>query len=323
MSKKFINTETIIGRVYQHDLKIKIVQNENSANYGKEFIQGKLEIAVDEDALNVIPVNYTYVAPTYANGNENRTFKVLKKIIESGKTWVVDGKELATMVKANPALALNDFDTERDGESVHVSAKVNEGGFLDIINSLPDERDERGNNQRSQFTYDILITNVKRVEANEERNIPEYVNIHGAVFDFRGAILPVDLVAKSESAMNYFESLEATSKNPVLTKIQGEIDCTVVERKIEEESAFGDAAVRIVRSGRKEWVVKWAAKIPYDFGDEDILTAEDVKKKMQDREVYLAEQKKQRDEWIAKRNATTTSSSANSVTVNTEDEFDF
>ena len=52
MAHKFINTETIIGRIYQHDLVIKKVQNENSANYGKDFIGGKLDIAVDEDGLN-------------------------------------------------------------------------------------------------------------------------------------------------------------------------------------------------------------------------------------------------------------------------------
>jgi len=322
MAHKFINTETIIGRVYQHDLVIKKVQNENSANYGKDFISGKLDIAVDEDGLNVISVNYTYVSPTYSSGKENTTYKALKKIIDNGKTWVVDGKENATMVRATPSLALNDFDTERDGETVHVAAKKNEGGFLSIINSLPEEHDETGYSQRSKFTTDILITKVKRVEADEERNIPEYVNIHGAVFDFRGSILPVDLVAKTDNAMNYFESLEPTSKEPVFTKVWGTIDCTVIERKITEESAFGEAAVRTIRTGRKEWVVTGAAKVPYDFGDEEVLNAEQVKTKMQDREVYLAEQKKNREEWIAKRNAENGKPKNSGVTVSTDD-FDF
>ena len=36
--KKMINTERIEGRVYQHNLTIKTVQNQTSANFGKEFI---------------------------------------------------------------------------------------------------------------------------------------------------------------------------------------------------------------------------------------------------------------------------------------------
>lgn len=57
--KKTINKETIEGRVYQFDLEVKKVQNTESENYGKDFISGTLEVAVDEDGLNVVPVHYT------------------------------------------------------------------------------------------------------------------------------------------------------------------------------------------------------------------------------------------------------------------------
>ena len=53
------NRETIIGRVYQHELVVKQVKNEKSANFGKDFISGKLEVAVDEEGLNVISTHYT------------------------------------------------------------------------------------------------------------------------------------------------------------------------------------------------------------------------------------------------------------------------
>lgn len=310
--KKFENSETIIGRVYQHELAVKKVQNEQSANYGKDFINGKLEIAVDEEGLNVITVHYTYVAPVYKNGKENSTFKALKKIID-GATWVTDGKDAAVLVKATPNLDLTDFDVEENGETVHKSYKANEGGFLEIISALPPE------NERTQFKVDMLINNIKRVEADEEREIPEYVNLHGAVFNFRGDILPLDLVVKNEAGMDYFEGLDVSSKEPLFTKVWGKLDSTVVVKKITEESAFGEAAVREVRSGRKEWIVTGTSTIPYEFGDEDVLTAEDVKKKLQDREVYLAEQRKQREEYFAKKNA---SNNASTGTIKQSD-FDF
>ena len=80
--KKMINTERIEGRVYQHNLTIKTVQNQTSANFGKEFISGQLEVAVDEEGLNIIPVHYTYVTETTSAGNKNATYANLKKIID-------------------------------------------------------------------------------------------------------------------------------------------------------------------------------------------------------------------------------------------------
>ena len=54
--RKAINNEKIEGRIYQHNLTIKKVQNQTSANYGKEFISGNLEIAVDEIKNNDIDI---------------------------------------------------------------------------------------------------------------------------------------------------------------------------------------------------------------------------------------------------------------------------
>ena len=298
------NRETIIGRVYQHELVVKQVKNEKSANFGKDFISGKLEVAVDEEGLNVISTHYTYVAPTTKAGGENRTFTALKKIIDSGKTWVADGKDAATMIQLSPSLDLNDFYTKGDGdEDVLVSVKKNEGGFAEIVSVLPESI-----NDRTRFEVDMLITQVTEVEANEEKQIPEHVVLRGAIFDFRGAIKPLDFVVKNEQGMKWFLDQDISPQEPMFTKVWGNIDCTVGIEQITEESAFGEAAVREVRRGRKDWVVTGTAKVPYDFGDESVLTAEEVQTKMQERQVWLADQKKQREEWLAQQNQSGTGS---------------
>ena len=128
--RKAINNEKIEGRVYQHNLTIKTVQNQTSANYGKEFISGNLEIAVDEEGLNVIPVHFTYVVETTNSGNKNQTYANLKKIIDDNKTWITVGKDEAQKVRINTAIALNDFYTQDDNL---VSVKTNEGGFVSFI----------------------------------------------------------------------------------------------------------------------------------------------------------------------------------------------
>ena len=42
------NKEHIEGRLYQHSLELKTVQNSQSANFGKQFIAGNVDIATDE-----------------------------------------------------------------------------------------------------------------------------------------------------------------------------------------------------------------------------------------------------------------------------------
>ncbi len=290
--RKATNTERIEGRVYQHSLAVKTVQNQTSANYGKEFIAGDIEVAVDEAGLNVIPVHFTYVTPTTSAGGENRTFTVLKKVIEGGKTWITNGKDEALKVRIDTAIALNDFYTQ-DGNLV--STKKNEGGFVSIINGeLAPE------NERNTFTVDMLITAVNRIEKNEEKNINEdFVTVRGAIFNFRNELLPLDFLVRNSDGMKYFEDLGVTGAEPLYTKVWGRINCGTILNEVKEDSAFGESAVRTYERKIREWVITGTAKVPYEFGDENVLTAAEVTKAQQDREVMLAETKKRSEEYRA------------------------
>ena len=294
------NSERIEGRIYQHDLAIKTVQNQSSQNFGKEFIAGTLEVAVDDAGLNVIPVHFTYVTEVTSKGQTNRTFTVLKKIIDEGKTIVTDGMDEATKVRIDTALALNDFYTNDDSL---VSVKTNEGGFVTIINELS------GENERNTFSADMVITGVTRVEADEEKNIKEdYVTVKGAIFNFRGDLLPLEFIVKNAGGMKYFEDLGASNSEPVYTKVWGRINCETKTTIVEEESAFGEAAVKKYERKTKEWVITGTAKVPYEFGDEEILTGEELTKAMQAREVMLADIKKRSEEYKAQKAAGNTDS---------------
>lgn len=289
--RKATNTEHIEGRIYQHDLAEKTVQNQQSANFGKSFIAGNLDIAVDEEGLNVLQVHFTYVTETTKSGGKNSTYTALKKIIDEGKAWITDGKDAATKVKIDTALALNDFYTQ---DNTLVSVKTNEGGFVTIVTELCNE------NERNTFSTDMLITTVTGVEADEEKNIEEpYVSVRGFIFNFRNDILPVEFIVRNQAGMKYFMDLDATQAEPVYTKVWGKINCTTTMVEKTEESAFGEAAVKTYEKKSKEWTITGTAKIPYDFDDDNILTREEVTKACQDREVMLAEKKKQRDEWQA------------------------
>ena len=291
--KKMINTEHVEGRIYQHNLVKKTVQNQTSANFGKEFISGNIEVAVDEAGLVIIPVHFTYVVEQTNSGNKNQTYTNLDKIINGGKTWITDGKDEALKVRIDTALAVNDFYTQDDRL---VSTKVNEGGFVTLVNELCPE------NERNTFTADMLITNVTRVEANPERNIDnDYVVVKGAIFNFRNALLPVDFIVKNNDGMGYFEDLNASQNEPVFTKVWGRINCGSIANEVKEETAFGEESVRTFERKIREWVITGTSKVPYDFGDETVLTTAEVTKAMQDRELMLADKQRQSEEYRAQK----------------------
>lgn len=299
--RKNVNTEHIEGRVFSHELAIK-ESGPASKNPGTTYIAGNLNVAVDEEGLNVITTHFTYVTAKTKAGGENKTFTALKKIIEEGKNWVEHGKDAATKVKIDTSLALNDFYAQDDQL---VSAKVNEGGFVTIVSSLCDE------NERNTFTVDMVINNIHRVEADEDKNIPEdYVVVHGAIFNFKNDLMPVDLFVRNPAGMSYFENLDVTGAEPIYTKVWGRINSQTEISEKTEESAFGEAAVRTFERKIKEWVITGTAKVPYDFGDEKVMTMEELTKANQDRQVMLAEKKKQRDEYQAQKAAGTAPATA-------------
>ena len=304
------NTEKIIGRIYQHDLEVKQVQNQASENYGKKFIGGNLEIATDEEGLNVIKVHFTYVTETNKSGSKNQTYANLKKIIDENKTWVTVGKDAAMMVRVDTALALNDFYNQNDEL---VSVKTNEGGFVTFINDLGEEK------ERNTFSVDMVITNVTHIDIDEEKKInEEYAVVKGAIFNFRNDLLPVDFKVKNLEGIKYFENLGATNAEPIYTRVWGKIisETTVTTREV--ESAFGEAAVTTYRNSNKEWVITGTAKVPYDFGDENILTIEELTKATQDRQVHLADVKKRADEYKASRAANNSTVATAKVTTATK-----
>ena len=205
------------------------------------------------------------------------------------------GKDNAAKIRIDSAIGLNEFYSDRSGKEELVSAKRNEGGFVHLVtDGLADDL-----RNRNTFKCDMLITNVRHIEADEERSLPEKAIVKGAIFDFRKSLLPVEFTAVNPGAISYFEGLDASNSNPVFTQIWGRQVSETIVRTITEESAFGEAHVREVRTPHKDWVITGARPEPYVWDDESTLTAAEVNEAGKAREIMLATLKQRQDEYKA------------------------
>lgn len=299
--KKMINTCRIAGYLYEHKLEIR-ESGPNSKKPGTRFIMGTIDIATDEACTNIVPVHFTYVTATTAKGATNATYTTLANIIDGKYGSVMgNGKENAVKLRIDSALALNEFYTERDGKEELVSAKRNEGGFVHVAEVL--EEDE---NNRNTFKCDMLITGVREVEADPERNLPAKAIVRGAIFDFRNTLMPVEFSATNPNAISYFLGLEASNSNPTFTCVWGRQISETIVKEIRTESAFGEDEIREVKNTRKDFVITGAAREPYAWDEEGSLTAAEVAEAIAARETYLATIKARQDEYKASKNAPVT-----------------
>lgn len=286
--KQFDNKVHIEGRIFSHTLQ-KRVTGEQSKAPGTEYIGGILNVATDEDGINVIPVRFTYVTAVYSkSGKPNDTYKVLSQIIEEDKSWEKNGKDEAPQVRIDGDIEVNDF-PGRNGEMVE--AKGVRGSFVHYAQGNYGLNDDES--KRNTFEADMLIaaTIPQEVEDGDD-----YLNLRGYVFAYRNALVPVTLSIHNPAGIQYFEKCDISNENPLLTKVWGNIISTTQEIKTEVESAFGGAQVNITTRTLRAWEVAGCAAEPYEWDDESTITIADFKNLLADREQVKAEAKRRAEE---------------------------
>lgn len=294
--KKIVNEMHGEGYLYEHKLEMKHSEKNNT-----DFISGKVSLATNEDCTNIVDFHFIYVTPVYSkSGKPNPNYKILENIInsDSSKTIMGGSKETALKLRIDGTIGLNDFYSKNEDKVISVVR--NEVSFINSTTAL--NADE---NKRNTFKTDILITNTFRKEADEERNIAEHLVISGATFnDFSKALLPVSYVVYKPEAINYFESLDINPQSPVFTKVWGQIASQEFVSKFETKSAFGEDLIEERKTTRKEYVITGAQSDCYDWDTEDSILATEVKKAMGDRELHLAEVKKNYEDYQNSKNNT-------------------
>ena len=291
MRDGFQNNVKIKGYVFNHSL-VKKVSGPNSKTPGVTFIMGDLNIATDEDAMNIVPVHFTYVTESYKNGNANSTYALLAQIIDDNNTYELNGKS-AMKVRIDGEIETNDFVT-RDNEMA--SPKRIRGSFAHP------ETGDIAKVGSAEFEVDMLIEKYAEVEVEDGDN---YGRLSGFTFNFRNDFVPVDFVIRSKPGMDYFDKADISINEPMLIFLQGEIVSTTIENRQETESVFGPPTVKISTRNLRSWDVI-SAHEPYEFGEDGAMCAADVTKGKAARAAYLDSVRQRHKEYQNSKNNTFT-----------------
>lgn len=300
--QKIVNEVHGEGYLYEHKLEKKFSEKNKT-----EFISGKITIATDENCTNTVDFHFIYVTPVYSkSGKPNPNYKLLENIVNSGadKTVMGGGKDNALKLRVDGQIGVNDF----VGADKEIVTQVrNEVSFVNMATNLNENA-----GKRSSFKTDMLITGAFRKEADEEKNTQEHLVIKGATFnDFTKALIPVSYSVYNPAAMTYFENLEPSSSTPVFTRVWGQICSQEFVSTIETKSAFGESLIEERKSTRKEYVVTGAASDCHEWDSEETILASEVKAAMSNRELHLAEVKKNYEEYQASKGVTSAKPASN------------
>ena len=293
--RKTINTTHIEGWLYQHALSLKVT-GEKSKNPGTQFINGTIDVATNDAMTNIVTIHFSYVTPTYAkSGSPNATFNALQNIINGVTCNVIEhGADRVAKIRIDSQVGLNEFWSTRNNPEGEVVSQIrNEGGFIHVVQTVA-----AAEGLRDIFKTDMIVTGVRRIEADPTRGREEKVEIKGYVFDFRNALLPVTYYAYG-GGMDHFEALEASVNNPVFLCVNGhQVSKTVTTVRESENSGWGETFAQEVTSTQREFVVT-GADSPYEWDTEESITAQEYKEALQNREMAIAEIKSRQEEYEA------------------------
>ena len=271
------NVVYVEGYVYNCSLFANVA-GPNSKNPGQEYINGTVNIATDEDGINIVSVRYTYVVPTWKSGKENETYTILMSLLNDAPTWEKAGKDKAVKLRIQGDVEVNDF-MGRDGNMVET--KQVRGGFTHYAND--GFRDKRNN-----FETDMLITSAVRVEVE---NGNDYMNLSGYVFNFRNDFIPVTYTLNNEAGIKYFESLDISMNTPYYTYVWGKIVSSTQRIEKQVETAWGAPQVEYTTRTLRMWEVEGCSPESYEFDDDSTITLAEFKQGLANREQQKAEAK--------------------------------
>lgn len=283
LNTTFQNDVQMTGYVFNSDFRKGVTKATNKWHPNEGYISGTVNVATDDQALNVVPVNFfAYEKRTDKDGNKipNETYETLEQII-SGQTYERVANQ-AMKVRISGTVDTNDFYSTRNNKLI-TSQRVN-GRFIHIANQ---------NMTVTPASFNVNMVVVGAVEKEPEGRAP-FMEVKGYVFNYNGSrLFPVTFECYDSSGINFIQSLDVSSSNPSVLNLWGNIQTTIIElQSAEQEAVSAGFGVRpSVSTGMTKTIRSWvitgadAERCP-QFGEEPFTKAI-VKNLVDERNVRL------------------------------------
>ena len=248
---KTFNQINMDGMLYNY--KLEIVDTQKG-----EAISGDVTVQVDAEGTTATLRYFAY--PTYNNGKENRTFGILKDMLDGKYKTVTENGDDADWIALSGSIDSSYFmpQGQNDIEEMACAQKAR-GSFINA---------NQKKQYRNSWKLDMLITDIQMVDADEEKGLDAYLKVNGYwIDDYRDLIKFVKLQARTEAAMAYISGLEASQNHPYYVNVRGGM--AKVDRVVVRKNAFGEDEKEIYSSTC--WQIGAMDPEPYDFYDEAIM----------------------------------------------------
>lgn len=258
---------------------VKWKLDEGTDKNGQDYISGEITLAVDDEGTEMrfrVFANPRWKKSGKTNGNYTILEKILHDEMGAGEWLSVRGSVDVDYFVPKEARDDNDDGLAR---TQRMSAT--------FINANNDEKYE------NKWRVDMLITSVREVEADEERQIPRYAQVKGYIVDdYHKRLMEVQFDARKDAAINYVLGLQCSKDVPYFVSVTGHMER--VTRSVVLENAFGDPETQEYASTR--WAITRMPPQGYNFGDESDITVEEYNEYLAGLQEYKDSKKTDNDE---------------------------
>lgn len=251
---KTYNNVTMSGMLYDFNLEVKEINN-------KDAITGTITVQVDPNGT--LAELQMFARPTFNNGKENRNYVIMADMINGDYATVVKEGNGADWITVSGQIDTSYFMPrgEKDIDNMVFAQKLR-GSFIN-----PNNKKE----YKNSWSVDMLITNIRQIEADEEKGLAAYVEVKGYwINDYREMLCDLKLQARKEAAMAYISGLEASLKAPYYVNVRGGLQD--VSRVVTRRNAFGEDEHETYSS--TQYCITAMDPDSFDFYDDSIMGEE-------------------------------------------------
>jgi hypothetical protein len=244
-----------------------------------EGLNIELDIEVAENEVHTLTGMSKYKKE---DGSENGIAKGYQTVINEYKSVATHGREEADKVRVNQGrVGLNEYYGQDDKLRSFPQLSTN---FVNRVQAGEEF------NPRAEFTVEILVQGTKE-EFNREGEETGRAEVQGYIPLYGGKVIPFTFKVTKDGATYVQDNYEPGQT----VKFYGDIVNFKEKKVVLEEVAFGKPKEKVTYNTVREYVITGGSD-PYEEDNAKAFNVEVVRKVLTEREVYLAELKKKKEQ---------------------------